>query len=180
MQLQWQHLYRIACMLLIQIPATEFWQDPRSNKCPRPLGITHLMLRECSLFRMSSWTCRLIHWLILKFEALGAISKRQWVILYKPSTFLQPSAKFSNLNLLYCSTDYFWEDMSIHIAHGAVLDSLGVDGFYRTVLYTNYTQSKTDCLSFCHSRLLKYADDIVVDNSYSKCSDQRVLIMDLS
>ncbi len=125
--------------------------------------------------------------MILKFEALGAISKRQWVILDKQSTFLQPSAKFSNLILLYCSTGYFGGDLSIYIAHCAVLDILGVDGLYRTVLYTTFIQRKAGCLSFCHSGLLKYAEDFVFDNSYSKCSGQEgldddygVLIMDLS
>ncbi len=37
----------------------------------------------------------------------------------------------------------------------------------------------TDPLVTCHSRLLKYPDDFVLDNSYSKCSDQDGLDDDL-
>ncbi len=36
-----------------------------------------------------------------------------------------------------------------------------------------------DSLTSCHSRLLKYADEVVLSNSYSKCSDQDGLGDDL-
>ncbi len=39
---------------------------------------------------------------------------------------------------------------------------------------------QTDSLSSCNSRLLKYADDFMLCNSYSKCSDQEGLDDDLS
>ncbi len=47
------------------------------------------------------------------------------------------------------------------------------------VLSTFLFSLHTDSLSSCHSRLLKYADDFMLCNSYIKCSDQEGLDDDL-
>ncbi len=39
---------------------------------------------------------------------------------------------------------------------------------------------QTESLTSCHSKLLKYTDDYVIGNSYSKCSDQEGLDDNLS
>ncbi len=66
-----------------------------------------------------------------------------------------------------------------------------LNGMYSFYLYNNVGAPQeavlspflfslhTDSLSPCHSRLLKYVDDFVLCNSYSKCSDQEGLDDDL-